>query len=163
MSGGFESHERYELICRHFEDEGQSVCVEDEGLSRIYIKNNGELWVVVDPQDFRYFSKWKWSWSSTPRGKLYAQRSTGGNSRKHLGMSMRAPSHSLYLHREIMLRTGRVQPTPDHKIVDHRNGNSLYCRRANLRWATISMNNTNKVGSEERSRQLEYLARHKAA
>lgn len=159
----WQTRERYELICRSFDDEGKSICVEGDGVRRIYLKNDASLWVVIDRKDFTYFSKWKWSWSSTPRGKLYAQRSVAGNRAKVGEYSVRAPSRSLYLHREIMIRTGIVQPSPDHKIVDHRNGNSLDCRRANLRWATISENNTNTAGSEERARQLEYLARRHAA
>lgn len=154
----------YALICRSFDDERPHFNVEGDNLCRIYLKNDATLWVVVDRIDFTFFSKWKWSWSSTPRGKLYAQRSIGGNSYTlGDGSKARGQSRSLYLHRAIQIRTGRIQPTPEHKIVDHRDGNSLDCRRFNLRWSTVSMNNENIPGSEVRKenikKNLAYLAK----
>ena len=147
--------ERYDLITRSFDDEGQSICVEDEGLCRIYLNTQCTIWAVVDPQDYTYFSKWKWSWSSTPRGKLYARRSIGGG-KNAIGSR---PSSSLYLHREIQIRTRRTPPSPEHKLVDHKSGNSLDCRRDNLRWSTVSMNNTNIPGSETRAKLLAQIAK----
>lgn len=153
----FENKDRWELICRAFENENESYCAEDDDARKIYLRDDGQLWALVDVEDYIFFSQWKWSWAATPRGRLYARRSIGGE-RNEIG---RKASSSLYLHRAILQRYSKP-PSPAHKIGDHRNGNSLDCRRINLRWATISMNNENVFGSEERERQLAYLARKQA-
>jgi hypothetical protein len=68
------------------------------------------------------------NWSFDPCGKLcYASRVdlSGGHRKK------------IKLHRHILGATG-----PLH--VDHRNGDGLDCRRANLRLATLQQNNLNR-------------------
>lgn len=53
----------------------------------------------------------------------------------------------IYIHVEIMRRTTILPPAPGFKIVDHRDGDELNCRRANLRWATPRMNRMNLFGA----------------
>lgn len=103
---------------------------------------------IVDDTD------WLWAienlWRATPDKtgrKLYASRSIAiGDGRKS----------SLYLHKEILIRSGAVPPSPRHTIGDHRNGNSLDNRRINLRWATPSQNRLNVHGLAWRQRELSY-------
>jgi len=52
---------------------------------------------------------------------------------------------SLYLHIEIMKRTGIIPETDKHILVDHIDGNTLNCRRGNLQWATYTMNRKNRT------------------
>ena len=52
----------------------------------------------------------------------------------------------MWLHKEVLKRTGVLPPTPLHRIGDHKNGNRLDNRRDNLRWATPQMNAMNTHG-----------------
>jgi hypothetical protein len=111
---------------------------------RIYGDDNASVWAVVDAEDYAYFSQWRWCPTKAcriARRKTYLRRQIG--------------NRTLYLHVEIMQRV-EPAPSPAHIIVDHMNGNSLDCRRANLRWATPSQNAKNKFGSY--TRQLELVA-----
>ena len=108
---------------------------------RIYLDDRAALYVVVDAEDYSYFSQWKWHVNELhPRRngtKRYACRSQSNGRRS---------GPKLYLHVEIMRRTGVLPPTPAHRLVDHRDGDEFNCRRVNLRWATVRMNNLNKFG-----------------
>jgi hypothetical protein len=101
---------------------------------RVYADDQAALWVVVDAEDYSHFSRWRWQpcWDRTGR-KLYLRRTVAG---RHI-----------YLHKEILRRAKGEPPTPGHHIADHRNGMERDCRRANLRWATVSMNRRNRYGA----------------
>lgn len=73
---------------------------------------------LVDAADFDRLARYRWQAIETKPGLWYAQRADG-----------------LYMHRMIM--------GLDVTLVDHRNGNGLDNRRANLRLATVSLNNCN--------------------
>lgn len=109
---------------------------------QLYLDDMAQTWVVLDQEDYQYFSQWKWHTNkphhSRNGSKQYAVRTQGrgGNYRP-----------KLYLHVEIMKRTGAVPPSLFHTLVDHRNGNEFDCRRANLRWATPEFNGMNKKGA----------------
>lgn len=103
---------------------------------RIYGDDLAQTWAIVDAEDYQFFSRWRWE-ARTWRGKTYYARTYSYSHRGRM---------SLYLHKEIMLRWQPVPPSPQHTIVDHRNGNSMDCRRCNLRWATRSMNARNIRG-----------------
>lgn len=108
---------------------------------RIYLDDKGELFATVDYEDYLWAIQWRWHANqSKSKHILYARRNTIMT--KELGHNR---SISLYLHVEIQRRKGIVQP-PGHIIVDHRNGDSLNCRRNNLRYATPSMNRANING-----------------
>jgi hypothetical protein len=96
-----------------------------------------DVFAVVDEEDFVWASQWKWSAKpSKNRKKLYACR-TGYYAGRDI---------SVFLHKAICLRAHGKPPSPSHIITDHINGNSLDCRRSNLRWATPSENRQNYAG-----------------
>jgi hypothetical protein len=76
----------------------------------------------VDDADFAYLSRWKWSFSRNTSTD-YASRNSEG--------------HSVLMHRFI-LRAKKGQ------LVDHRDGDGLNNRRANLRLCTRSQNGMNR-------------------
>ena len=92
---------------------------------RIYIGEG--LWAIVDCEDYYRYGNMKWSVAGKD-GKFYAIRGVRNGPRE---IKIRS------LHREIM-------NAKDGEIIDHRNGNSLDDRRANLRPATRSQNQFNK-------------------
>ena len=87
---------------------------------------------IVDECDWERLSRWKWSAtpSSTSDRLWYAKRT---------GRTASGKSRNVSLHREIM----GVVDQPD-VILDHRNGNGLDNRRANLRTCTQRKNTFNR-------------------
>lgn len=83
---------------------------------------------LVDDEDFYWLNQWRWQHIDI-KGKSYVFRSRRNN---HLGLSNRA-----YLHRIVM----RVEDS--NIIVDHKFGNTLDNRKANLRMCTKEQNNRN--------------------
>jgi hypothetical protein len=120
---------------------------------RIYGDDRGELCAFVDAIDYQWAVQWIWSpkWSRGGR-KFYLRR----NVQEQLGPDYECPvtgrrlrnrvQRTLFLHVAIMKRTGIEPPSPEHTMVDHRDSDSLNCRRGNLRWATPSMNAKNING-----------------
>lgn len=108
---------------------------------RIYGDDKGEIYALVDQEDYQWAVQWRWSpkWSRGNR-KVYLRRVL------HEGTRQFRTQRTLFLHSAIMKRTGILPPSPEHCIVDHRNGNGLDCRRNNLRWATHTMNARNING-----------------
>lgn len=110
---------------------------------RIYGDSNATIYSVVDEDDYLYFNKWRWlpKQSRCRVNKFYLRRAktTWKN-------GIKGKTLNLYLHIEIMKRTGIVPPSKAHCLIDHRDGNSLNCRKSNLRWATHAMNVKNKHG-----------------
>lgn len=107
---------------------------------RIYGDNRAKLWAVVDEEDYHFFIKWLWNPKICRYGKIYLRRT------HYFGEGRGGRQVTFYLHIEIMKRTGILQPSPLHNIVDHRNGHELDCRRRNLRWATPRMNGHKMIG-----------------
>jgi hypothetical protein len=85
---------------------------------------------LVDDEDYERFIKWNWiAMLNNSSGRWYAYRND-----RILGKRVR-----IWMHREILgLRPGRI---PE---VDHKNGDGLDNRRANLRVANRSNNSCNK-------------------
>lgn len=77
----------------------------------------------MDDADFEWANQWKWHAMKVKSGNFYASRGGGD-----------APT--IFLHGEIL-------GTPAHLRGDHKNGNTLDCRRKNLRIATPSQNSQN--------------------
>lgn len=115
---------------------------------RIYLNKDLTEWALVDEVDYAWAIRWHWHIKK--QGK-YAPARKGSRKRYafrqyHPPETHRAYRTSLYLHVEIMKRTGIEPPSPLHTIVDHRDGKSFDCRRHNLRWATPKQNAANRNG-----------------
>lgn len=94
------------------------------------------LFCVVDDVDFLWATQWLWHATPNSRGKkYYATRMT----------RIRGQQIKIYMHKEILQRTGIVPPSDAHTIGDHQDGQSLHNWRDNLLWATVSENNRRKV------------------
>jgi hypothetical protein len=101
-----------------------------------------ELFALLDAADFAHFSRWCW-YAKGSRGSANLYLCRTQTVRSAAGRADRC----LYLHVEVMRRSGVEPPSSHHVLVDHRNGDTLDCQRANLRWATRSMNVRNIRGS----------------
>lgn len=87
---------------------------------------------IVSPEDWPFVVGHRWRRTSSGYAAR-VQRIAGCNV-------------SIFLHREIALRAFGPPPTRRHVVVDHINGDRCDDRRSNLRWATLSENNTNREG-----------------
>ena len=116
----------------------------------IWLDPSGEMFVVVDREDYAWAIQWTWRIKFDKHGrKVYAYHANG-----YYENGYRAFTRSIYQHKEICRRAKGSPPTSKHKIGDHENGVSQDCRRDNLRWATPSMNRQNIDGSYARQRRL---------
>lgn len=107
----------------------------------IYGDDYGNTAARVDAEDYWFFSQWRWFVKFDKRGKKpYLFRVTDN------GRAAGRQTRSIFLHVAILERAIPVRPSPEHVIGDHRDGDSLHCRKANLRWATRSMNARNLYG-----------------
>jgi hypothetical protein len=108
---------------------------------RIYGDDQAQTWAVVDEIDYHWAIQWRWNWKRSPCGKMYLRRAVGENAN-----GQRLRTYTLYLHVEILKRTGVQPPSPLHTIADHRDSNSHNNRRNNLRWLTPKQNGRNRFG-----------------
>lgn len=108
----------------------------------LYLTGLGDDYVaIVSEEDFQWASQWKWQAHKNKSGKIYARRNT----------TFKGRGVSVFLHKEICLRSRGLPPSPSHIVADHCNGNSLDCRRKTyygwqLRWATPRENRQNYNG-----------------
>lgn len=125
------------------------------GPPAISLSDRWDLHALVDEEDLAWSRQWKWNHTTGSGGRiadiayLTGAKKRGVNTDKvYAKRSTRAQGRavSLYLHREICLRA-YGQPPSDRHVADHLNGDSLDCRRENLRWATLSQNAKNLFGS----------------
>ena len=114
---------------------------EDRGATRLIPLTRG-LHTTVDADDYERLARHRWH--AVPRSNghgFYAARSAGSGGR-------------IWMHREI------AAPPSARIKVDHRNGDGLDNRRANLRAATSQQNNWNRCRA---SRAIGASARPRAA
>lgn len=131
----------YDLICRSWDRPGVSELMHDWP-HKIYGRSDASIWAIVDEEDVEWARQWLWSYAMSPRGKIYVMRRTGGTRIMSGGeVIARKKYTSIYLHREIIKRAGKVPLDEEHCIVDHGDTNSLNCRRGNLEYVTIGENN----------------------
>lgn len=124
----------------------------------IYLSDRIDLYALVDEEDYEWARQWVWgyTWASGAKVanaiwlhgrkvelKNYAKRKESTGARK-----------SVWLHRAITERAYGPPPTPEH-VSDHINGDSLDCRRRNLRWATKSENRRNLYGVAWKQQEIE--------
>lgn len=111
----------------------------------LYIQHDGEpIAVIVDKEDYAWAVRHKWQAKPSRKRangklKLYACRAS---------VREKGRRRSIYLHKEICHRAHGPPPSPAHKVADHKFSDTLDCRRASLRWATLSENRRNIEGSE---------------
>lgn len=112
-----------------------------------------EIWLtdaiccLVSREDYEWAKQWRWgvTWNSTKK-KAYATRNTRERgTRKQV---------KVYMHKEILKRSGKVQPGPSFTIGDHQDGESLHNWRGNLEWATPSINRQTSRGYHARRAAL---------
>lgn len=106
----------------------------------VCLSDRFDLHALISPQDILWASKWKWGykWAAgvkAAKDNIYACRQ----------MRLSGKKLNLWLHREICWRAHGAPPSERH-MADHLNGDSLDCRRENLRWATPSQNSKNRYG-----------------
>lgn len=117
----------------------------------ISLSDNWDLCAMIDEEDYEWARQWRWGHTfgsgqairdkarftgQRSHDKIYAKRATRISGRPV----------TLYLHVEITKRALGPAPSPKH-VSDHLDGDSLNCRRSNLRWATLSQNAKNLFGS----------------
>jgi hypothetical protein len=100
----------------------------DDGISTpenpgIMIRTRAGRLFLIDAEDWPRISEFKWSVSSDGDGRMY--------------VSTRIEGKKIYLHRFLL-------EAPHGKRVDHRNGDPLDNRKANLRLATHQQNMFNR-------------------
>lgn len=117
----------------------------------IYL-DESELFCVVDAVDYAWASRnlWRPKWDRHGR-KAYATRSLDVRRNERRVLSV-----TLYLHKQVCLLEHGPPPSRRHTIGDHKDGNSLNCRRSNMRWATPRMNRQNVDGWFARQLQLDF-------
>lgn len=102
------------------------------------------LFALVDEQDFPEVSKHSWSRSSCQAGTdLYAKAKIG--------------SATVRLHRFVWSLRGLPMP----ESIDHRDMDGLNCRLGNLRGATRSQNNANRLVTPRSTTGFKGVARHR--
>ena len=113
----------------------------------LYIDDDGG-YCLIDRQDWIWASQHRWY-------KKRTQRTSGHKLRWYVyrTVSIRGMRMSAYLHVLICRRAFGLPPRQS-MVGDHINGDTLDCRRINLRWATRRENRRNLEGSRYRRKLM---------
>jgi hypothetical protein len=102
---------------------------------RVYLDKACEIFCLVSAEDYDWVTQWRWGWRwDRWKKKRYATRTSWRDGRRC----------TVYMHKAVLERAGKVQPSEAYTISDHQDGESLNNRRGNLEWATVSMNRRNR-------------------
>jgi hypothetical protein len=85
--------------------------------NRIWLDVEAGIYAIVSDEDYAWALQWSWqiTWDRHKR-KAYATRSAS----THGGRRVK-----YYLHKEVLKRSGKVQPSEKHHMGDHGDGSSL--------------------------------------
>lgn len=137
----------------------------------VWLAPEAGLYAVVDLIDLEWARSWRWTAAPSKSGKRriekwYARRTSHIYTGQEGERAASKRTFNIWLHKEILLRSVGAPPSKSATIGDHINGNSLDCRRRNLRWATSSENRLNLFGSASHQLQLGFKRvekRHKTS
>lgn len=101
---------------------------------RLDLSERHGIWCIVDADDYDWIiqHRWNYGWHRNTRWKFYAKRNVGSE------------RSTVYLHRKILQRA-YPDVVADDFHGDHRNGQSLDNRKANLRWLTADQNRRHRL------------------
>ena len=103
---------------------------------RLELSSRRDIWCLVDADDYDWLiaTGWNYGWHRNTPWKFYAKRNVG------------AARSTVYMHREILIRAlpDQAELAATHHG-DHKNGQSLDNRRANLRWLTPEANRASRI------------------
>lgn len=122
---------------------------------RVYGGKNLDYFAIVDYEDYMWAMQWLWGYvkNTSQKGRARLTRLVY-ISRMTRAVGNRDVSVRKYLHIEIMKRTGIEPPSSLHRIVNHKNSNTLDCRRENLEWETYSGNNRKAKQPKTRAKKV---------
>lgn len=99
-----------------------------------------DRYAIIDSEDWPWVQRHRWWRVGGQSGKWYAARH---------GLGSRETRGNLFLHIEILNRYLGLAPEPG-MVGDHINGDSMDCRRRNLKWATKLENAKNNKRRKKR-------------
>jgi hypothetical protein len=129
----------------------------------VWLDPQREIYAIVDLIDLAWVQQWRWTGITSKSGpkrivKWYARRTVSMLTGVAGARAASRRCVNLWLHKEILLRAVGAPPSKAATIGDHINGNSLDCRRSNLRWSTASENRLNLFGSASHQLRLGFKA-----
>lgn len=125
----------------------------------VWLNPESNLFAIVDRIDLAWCQQWLWAAVGSKSGlrrieKWYGRRTVSVYTGPEGSRESSRRTVNIWLHKEILLRAKGPPPSKSKTIGDHLNGNSLDCRRHNLKWVSSSENRRNLYGSASHQLQL---------